>query len=220
MAALYCGATIAINSVAGAGVDLQLAAEGVAPTVIVASAETASALIEEMTPTISSTMKKMAHRAQARILAAGKLPADQMLTRINSPSRASIGTPPGKLRLLFVSERAGSGAPPLSSADLSDLRIYCNARVVYALTAAYVAGAVAQTNIYDYRREDEVRGKHNHFGPPLSSVEVKLVDHGEHKTIDEGQPRGEVSRSFAHLHQVIAVLGEVRTDILRSRLLL
>lgn len=194
LAAFYSGATIAINSVAGAGVELQLAAEGVAPTVIVASAETAADLVQEMSSTVTSNMKKVAHRAQAAALAAGKMPADRLITRLNAPSRASIGTPPGKLRLFFVSERAGANAPPLSSADLSDLRIYCNARVVYALTAASVAGAVAQTNIYDYRRENEIRGaKHNHFGAPLSSLEVKLVDTDTHKTGDEGNPRGQVS---------------------------
>lgn len=178
---------------AGAGVDLQLAAEGIAPTVIVASAESAANLIQEMTPTIASNMKRLAHRAQAAALAAGKLPADRLITRLNAPSRASIGTPPGKLRLLFISERAGANAPPLSSADLSDLRIYCNARVVYALTAAPVAGAIAQTNIYDYRRENETSGaKHNHFGAPLSCLEVKLIDMETHRTADDGNPQGQV----------------------------
>ena len=102
-----------------------------------------------------------------------------------------MGTSPGKLRLLFVSERAGLNTPPLSSEDLSDLRIYTKARVIYALTAAKVAGAVTQTNMYDYRRGLTPSNKHSHFGVPLSCLEIKLKDNGPHKTTDE-QNAGQV----------------------------
>lgn len=119
------------------------------------------------------------------MLTAGRLPTDTILTNLNAPTRANIGSTPGKLRLLFVSERAGHNTPPLSSDDLSDLRIYSKARVVYALTAAKVAGAVAQTNIYDYRRGTTPPNKHSHFGVPLSCVEIKLKDTAHLKTDDE-----------------------------------
>jgi hypothetical protein len=85
---------------------------------------------------------------------------------------------------LFTSERAGLNTPPLSSKDLSDLRIYTQARVVYALTAAKVAGAVAQTNMYDYRL-GMPSNKHSHFGVPLSSLEVKVRDTPTLKTTEE-----------------------------------
>jgi hypothetical protein len=119
------------------------------------------------------------------MLTAGRMPTDSLLTKLNAPKRAAIGTTPGKLRLLMVSERQGLNTPPLTSEDLSDLRIYTKARVVYALTTAKVAGAVAQTNIYDYRREDTPSNKHNHFGIPLSCLEIKLRDTPQHKTTDE-----------------------------------
>lgn len=125
------------------------------------------------------------------MLAAGRLPTDTILTKLNTPIRASVGTTPGKLRLVFVSERIGHNAPPLSSEDLSDLRIYTKARIVYALTAAKVAGAVAQTNIYDYRRSITPSNKHSHFGVPLSCVEIKLKDTPQYKTTDE-QSTGEL----------------------------
>jgi hypothetical protein len=51
------------------------------------------------------------------------------------------------------------------------MRIFTGARVLYALTAAKVAGALFQTHAYDYRRDSGP----SHFGPPLSSVEIKLV---------------------------------------------
>lgn len=119
------------------------------------------------------------------MLTAGRLPTDNLLTKLNAPARATVGTAPGKLRLLFVSERAGLDSPPLSSEELSDLRIYTKARVLYALTAAKVAGAVAQTNVYDYRRGLAPSNKNSHFGVPLSSLEIKLKDTPQHKTTDE-----------------------------------
>ena len=124
------------------------------------------------------------------MLTAGRLPTDNLLTKLNAPKRAAVGTTPGKLRLVFVSERQGLNTPPLSSEDLSDLRIFTKARVVYALTTAKVAGAVAQTNIYDYRRET-ASNKHSHFGVPLSCVEIKLKDTPHLKTTDE-QTAGEL----------------------------
>ncbi|KAF2203953.1 hypothetical protein GQ43DRAFT_410562 [Delitschia confertaspora ATCC 74209] len=191
LAALFSHSTVVVNSVAGPGVDLSLASRHIAPTVMVASAESASKLHSATTNSITGGLKKLAHYLESRVLTAGRMPTDTFFSRLNAPTRASIGTTPGKLRLLFVSERAGQNTPPLSSDDLSDLRIYTKARVVYALTAAKVAGAVAQTNIYDYRRGIMPANKHSHFGVPLSCVEVKLRDTVTHKTTDD-EPRGEI----------------------------
>ncbi|KAF1997022.1 hypothetical protein P154DRAFT_471764 [Amniculicola lignicola CBS 123094] len=185
LAALFAHSTVTINSVAGPGVDLSLAARKVAPTIMVASAESAIKLHNTTTVTITSSLKKLAHYLETTILTAGRMPTDSFFSRLNAPSRASVGTTPGKLRILFISERAGLNTPPLSSNDLSDIRIYTGARVIYALTAASVAGAVAQTNIYDYRRGHGPENKHSHFGVPVSSVEVKLKDTSSHKTTDD-----------------------------------
>jgi len=185
MVALFSHATVVLNSVALPGVDLGLATRNIAPTVIVTSAESAAKLHATTSSSIASSLKKFAHYLETRMLVAGRMPTDTLLTRLNAPKRAAIGTTPGKLRLLFVSERTGVNTPPLSSTDLSDLRIYTGARVIYALTAAKVAGAVAQTNIYDYRRGFTPSNKHSHFGIPLSCLEVKLVDTPSHKTTDE-----------------------------------
>jgi hypothetical protein len=191
LAALFSHASIAINSVAGPGVKLALAARSIAPTVVVASAETAAHLHAESSPHVAGGLKKILHGLQTSALDAGRMPADSLLTKLHAPHRTAIGTTPGKLRLLFVSERAGAEAPPLSSHDLSDIRVFTGARIAYALTDAKVAGAVAQTSIYDYRREGTAKNKHSHFGAPLSSVEIKLVDTERLKTTDEAA-KGEV----------------------------
>lgn len=191
LAALFSHSTIAINSVAGPGVDLTLATRSIAPTIIVVSAETAAKLHDTTSKSISGAHKTLAHYLETRALSSGRLPTDSFLNRINAPTRASVGNTPGKLRLFFVSERVGHNTPPLSSTDLSDLRVYLNARVIYALTAAKVAGAVAQTNVYDYRRGLTSPNKHSHFGVPVSSVELKLKDNASHKTTDD-QVVGEI----------------------------
>lgn len=185
LAALFSHSTLIINSVAGPGVDLILASRSIAPTITVISAETAAKLHSTTSTSITSGLQKLAHYLESRMLTAGRLPTDTFLTRLIAPTRAILGTPPSKLRIVFVSERAGLNTPPLSSEDLSDLRIYTKSRVVYALTAAKVAGAVAQTNVYDYRRGTTPLNKHSHFGVPLSSVEIKLKDTPQHKTTDE-----------------------------------
>lgn len=174
-----------VTSVAGPDVDLTLATRSIAPTIAAVSAETAAKLHSTTAASVTGGLKKLAHSAETRALTAGRLPTDTFFSRLNAPTRANIGTTPGKLRLLFVAERAGLNTPPLTSEDLSDIRIYTKARVIYALTAGKVAGAVTQTNLYDYRREATPSAKHSHFGVPLSCLEVKLKDTASHKTTDE-----------------------------------
>jgi acyl-CoA synthetase (AMP-forming)/AMP-acid ligase II len=180
LAALFSHSTLIINSVAGPGVDLALATRSLAPTIVVASAETVANVHSTTAAAAVGSLKQLAHYLESRVLASGRLPTNSLL----APARATFGTTPGKLRLLFTSERAGLNTPPLSSKDLSDLRIYTQARVVYALTAAKVAGAVAQTNMYDYRL-GMPSNKHSHFGVPLSSLEVKVRDTPTLKTTEE-----------------------------------
>ena len=92
---------------------------------------------------------------------------------------------------MYVGERAGAsgGSAQLDATALSDLRVFTGARVVYALTAARVAGAVSQTALFDYRVGKDGKG---HFGAPVTSVELLLKDSGAHKTTDN-DVAGEVS---------------------------
>ncbi|CAI6305793.1 unnamed protein product [Periconia digitata] len=214
LAALYLHANVVVTSVAGPGVDLTLATRSIAPTIAVVSAATAAKLHSTTATSVTGGLKKLAHSAETRALALGRLPTDSLFSRLNAPTRADIGSTPGKLRLLFVAERAGLNTPPLTSEDLSDLRIYSKARVIYALTAGAVAGAVTQTNLYDYRREATPSTKHSHFGVPLSCLEVKLKDTASHKTTDE-QAVGEIlvtGASVAGGEAALGVNGTFRDD--------
>lgn len=107
------------------------------------------------------------------------------------------------MRLLFVYHRAGDeNSPRLSSTALRDLKILLGARTCYALTTSGVAGAIAQTNMLDYRHTSEEGG--SHFGPPLSCVEVLLTKDGNETGDDEeemlggGEPQGKVSRAVSY----------------------
>ncbi|KAF1991209.1 hypothetical protein K402DRAFT_369142 [Aulographum hederae CBS 113979] len=213
LAALFSLSTVVINSVAGPGVDLSLAARQVSPTIIVASAESMAKLHATTSAGVTGSLKQFAHYTQTKALGAGRMPADTLLTRLNAPTKASIGATPGKLRLVFTSEKIGGNTPPLTSIDLNDLRVFTGARIIYALTAAKVAGAVSQTSIFDYRREDG--NKHSHFGPPMGSVEIKLVDTKDHKISDEGNPVGEIvvwGPAVAGATAKLGIVGTFRDD--------
>ncbi|KAK7427077.1 hypothetical protein QQZ08_006346 [Neonectria magnoliae] len=183
LAALYSNASVALTSVAGKSPDLVLATQGVAPTIVVASPETLLASHAESTSRLSSPLAKASHALSTRSLTQeGILSASNPLSAFASSACPAIGTTPGKLRLVYTAERAGADTPHLSASVLSDLRIFTGARVVYALTAAKVAGAVSQTAFYDYRLCQDGKG---HFGSPLTSVEVFLKDSGSHRTTDD-----------------------------------
>jgi len=192
LSALYANASVAFNSVAGRDTDLVLATQGVSPTILVAAPETLARVHEESSSKVTSALQSAALRSQLRTLSQkGAFPSpNSFWGNFLAPTRPIVGSGASKLRLVFVGERADGGAPPLSSKQLAELRVFLGARVLYALTAAGVAGPVAQTWLYDYRVFEE--GAYSHFGPPSLSVEVFLRDNGEHKTTDD-KVEGEVS---------------------------
>lgn len=196
LASLFSHASLAINSVAGSGIDLALASRSVSPTVVIASTETLANLHNAEIGGITSGLAKITYLSQTQTMSAGRMPSNNLLSKLLGPGASLVGSTPGKLRLILASDRAGLDSPVLSSAALSDLRIITHARISYALTAAQVAGAIAQTNAYDYRK-DERLGR-SHFGSPLSSVEVKLVDEVD-QNVDGSTPTGEVCACYQDL---------------------
>lgn len=196
LAALFSNASVALNSVAGRTPNLRLATQGISPTVIVAGPDTLLKTHSETQKRLESSKPyNILHWFQTRSLAQhGVMPLSTMFSRLYDSLRPVTGTTPGKLRLILVSEQAGERSNPLSAEVLSDLRIYTGARIIYALTASQVAGAIAQTSLYDYRIAGGY-AKQSHFGAPTTSVEIYFKDTKTHKTTDEIST-GEVSYLF------------------------
>lgn len=192
LAALYVNASVALTSVAGEHVDLALATMGVSPTVLVTSSHTISDYHAQYMLPNMGLFSKLDRFMQCGSLDKGVMPQPNFLSRLLAASpTAELSL--DRLRLLFISHRTDMDVQnQLTSEQLTDLRVFLGARVVYALTDANVAGAIAQTNAYDYRRESGP----SHFGPPLSSVEVKLT--GVKEGSGSGSAReGQVSISLS-----------------------
>ena len=220
LAALFSNASVAFDAAASRAEDLAAATRGVRPTVLVATPAALLRTHQEATARLaSSPLARLVHRLRTRKLtdhgvmppapdAGGFLAAYYAGAVRPAVAGAGAGTGAGtgagaggrlRLRLIVTAERAGAGAgaattPRLSSAVLSDLRAMTGARVVYALTAAKVAGAVAQTAFFDYRVSGG-DGSCSHFGAPLTCTEILFRDTPDHKTTDE-RSKGEVSRVF------------------------
>jgi len=184
LAALYSNASVALNSIASASPDLVFATQGIAPTIVVASSSILSKTHAETVEKLNSSLYRLVHWIQTRsMVQQGVMPISSVLSRFYDSLRPIIGTTPGKLRLIYVSEQVGVESIPLSAETLSDLRIFLGARTIYALTAAKVAGAVTQTGLYDYRVDDGT-GIYSHFGAPVTSVEILFKDTEKHHTTD------------------------------------
>ncbi|ATZ57787.1 hypothetical protein BCIN_15g03200 [Botrytis cinerea B05.10] len=184
LSALYSNSSVALTSVAIKDPDLVLATKGTSPTIVVASSTTLAKLHAETKDNLTSPLYQVVHWFQTRSLVQnGVMPLATVFSRMYDHLRPIIGTSPGKLRLIYVSEPVNAPSTPLSAEILSDLRIYTGSRIVYALTASKVAGAVSQTGIYDYRVDDG-SDKYSHFGAPPPSVEIFLKDTKEYQTSD------------------------------------
>ncbi|KAH6640949.1 hypothetical protein F5144DRAFT_641518 [Chaetomium tenue] len=206
LAALYSNASVAFNSVAAQADDLAIATCGVSPTILVA---TPAALLkthkESITRVNSSLITRTLHGMRVR-----KLTQNGVMPSAGTDTNNSNN----KLRLILTADRAGADTPRLSSTVLADLRVLTGARIMYALTAAKVAGAVAQTGFFDYRVFENEQGGGCHFGPPLTSAEVVLRDMGVWKSGDEGS-KGEIvvrGPCVAGNEAALGVAGMIRDD--------
>ncbi|KAH8888902.1 hypothetical protein GQ53DRAFT_237787 [Thozetella sp. PMI_491] len=212
LAALYSNASVAFNSVTSQANDLAVATRGIAPTIIVANPATLLKTHEETSSRLASFFTRNVHWLQTQTLTQkGVMPLASLISTYNDSLRPAIGATPGKLRMVFTAERVGGNTPALSSAVLSDLRIFLGARLIYALTAPKVAGAATQTGFYDYRTFDD---KYSHFGAPLTSTEIFLKDTAEHKTTNE-QSKGEIfvrGPCVAGGEAGLGVTGVIRDD--------
>ncbi|KAK0727925.1 hypothetical protein B0T26DRAFT_696094 [Lasiosphaeria miniovina] len=212
LGALYSNASVAFNSVAVQANDLAIATRGIAPTIIVATPAALLKTHQESGDSLTSLVARNLHWLQTRSLTQnGVMPVAGLLSSYYDRFRPALGSKPGKLRLIFTAERIGAETPRLSSTVLSDLRALAGARIMYALTAPKVAGAVTQTNFYDYRAFDD---ECSHFGPPLTSTEIMLKDTDEHKNTD-ALSKGEIfvrGPCVAGSEAALGVAGVIRDD--------
>ena len=157
LAALFSNASLALTSVSGPNVSYSAAFQGVSPTIVIANPETLSRFCKDKQRTMSSSpLGQFNQWRKTRTLKAGAMPKTSGLTP----------TP----RLIYTFDKAGASTAKLDPQELFKLKIFTGARTIYAFTDSQVAGAISQTNMLDYQTLSA------DFGPPLSSVEVKLRD--------------------------------------------
>lgn len=157
LAALFSNASLALTSVSGPKAPYSAAFQGASPTIIIANTETLSSFCKDKERTMSSSLLGQFNQwRKTKTLKAGTMPKTSSLT--NTP------------RLIYTYDKAGASTVKLDPAELFKLKVYSGARTIYAFTDAQVAGAITQTNMLDYQSTSA------DFGPPLSSVEIKLRD--------------------------------------------
>ena len=135
----------------------------VCPTVVLASPHSLLAHLKEEAMKPQSYLRRFRNWQTTRTLASGKFPMEAAL--LPAP------------RLIYTFQ---SHAPPCSfnAKQLSNLRILTKARIIQAYIHRNVAGAIAQTHVFDYRVADidTTSDGVTHFGPPTSCLEVKLLE--------------------------------------------
>ncbi|KAL9098463.1 MAG: hypothetical protein Q9163_005878 [Psora crenata] len=161
LAALYSNASLAFNSVSGPQATYASAFQGIKPNILITNPQTLARLCDANQKTISGIFSKYIHGRKLETLKNGSMPKSS--------------TALGDVRLIYTYEQADVNTESLTAAQLSDIRLFTGARVIYALTDANVAGAVCQTSMLDYQNSGLTLDRPSHFGPPLSCVEIKLA---------------------------------------------
>ena len=172
LAALFSNATLALTAVSGPKAPYRAAFQRSSPTVVIANTETLSSFCRDKGRTMSSSaLGQFNQWRKAKSLNAGTMPKTSGLTH----------TP----RLIYTYDKAGASSVKLNPDELFKLKVFSGARAIYAFTDSQVAGAISQTNMLDYQNQSA------EYGPPLSSVEIKLRDTEDAKNSDD-KPLGEL----------------------------
>ena len=166
LAALFSNASLALTPVSGPTVPYSSAFQGASPTIVIAGTQTLSNLCKHH-ERVQSHKIGIGHWWKSRSLETGVLP------KVSGTSNP---------RLIYTYDKSNASTVPLSPLEFFNLKLFTGARFVYAFTDPRVAGAVSQTNIFDYSKRGHGEDGKLHFGPPLSSVEIKMRDTGESKS--------------------------------------
>lgn len=200
LATLWSGGSIILSSSCGSGIDYGLAFQNVSPSIVIASPETLCQLLSDRSGN-GDIWSRVRTSRLASTLAAGAMTTANSLHNGKSP------------RLIYTSEKVGTDSMPLTSLELNDIRIRTGARIIYALTAPGVAGAIAQTHMFDYRTPNP--SSRSHYGAPLSSVEIKLIDTPHMKVLDDEDPLGHIvvkGPAVTNGEVNLKVVGRIRED--------
>ncbi|KAK9451981.1 uncharacterized protein V1518DRAFT_410057 [Limtongia smithiae] len=174
-AALTAGTNVVFCGTTGAGYDLT-ALKTIKATIIVLSTRSLLKLVEHK----ATVLQTLSTRRAYGLLAHGVLPKGVLglLPQLRLVYAHDDQPPSVPLEGKLAADKESSIAmPSLTSADLTEVRALLGSRIIYALTCPLVAGAVCQTNIFDYRNLGHVRM----FGPVLPSLEAVVKDCGELK---------------------------------------
>lgn len=190
LGALYSNASLALNSVSGPRVDLLASLAHFKPTIIVTAPGTLNKYLLNWTHT-GLGPGRITKFWQRRSLKQGIMPSRKPIPDLSGQDAVMLIVELQSLsnvRAIFVGQdvHATDKEDRLASKSLDELRVDLGVKISYALTSGKVAGAVAQTNLQDYRDKKASVC----VGPPLGSVEVHLV--GDEEVMTTPTPSGKV----------------------------
>ena len=182
MAALYSKSSILLTSNTDPAVDYLAAFRSkVIPTIVLASPETLTRHLEDVAQKPKSITRRFREWQATRSLISGSFP--------------KIPSLPPFARLIFTTHSADL-TRSLDSNQLLQLRVVTGSRIVHALINPRVAGAVTQTHVYDYRTQGITSpddDQSSHFGPPLSCLDIKLLETKQYQWDGDGMQAGHLS---------------------------
>ncbi|KAK9456994.1 hypothetical protein V1511DRAFT_495911 [Dipodascopsis uninucleata] len=174
--AIVTGTSVVFCGTSGKGYDIEAAIQ-IEPTIIAGTSKIVMSLNEYRSPPL---LLKLRLQRNEGLLAQGNLPSPilDMFPRLKYLYIHEIC----EEHSLFNTNKTTnqSNVTALTSAQLSHLRALFGAHVIYSLTHPKVAGAICQTNAYDYRNLGDV----NIYGPPLPSLEAVVRDASDVKGKD------------------------------------
>ena len=182
MVALYSRASILLTSNTGPTVDYLTGFRSkIVPTIVLAPPETLIRHLEDVAKKPKSIIRRFREWQATRSLISGSFP--------------KIPSGPLSARLIFTTQSTNLNRS-LTADQLSQLRVVTGSRIVHALTNPRVAGAVTQTHVYDYRTQGTTPpdgDQSSDFGPPLSCLDIKLLETKQYRWDRNGRQAGHLS---------------------------
>lgn len=185
LGALFTHATLIISSVAGPQADLSHVFQSNSPTVLITSDTSVARLHKSIMAAPRSLAGLLKLLVRRHVLGNGNMFANTVVAELIGD--AGIPQPSKRLRLIHTAHSVENKGQLMQTAMLNDIRACTNAHICHALKAAGVAGAITQSNIYDYRAD--LHHKRAHLGVPVPSTEILLQNEDDNE-VSSTRPRG------------------------------